>query len=338
MQGCLERVNALCQQLHNTIAARLAQQYNTHQEFRVQVAPMSLFSASVVLLAELSNPGQELPLWLSGVLVLITGLLCIPLFYFLWAFPVLRGIKAANEKGVSPHWMWFGVHPVGGWVAFLVIRNVVSRRARCQTCGKPQPVDAKFCATCGTPAASPGTSASLPVAAPPAVPGNPVIWPLPAADVERLGANPGGLEPTGYWGTFIVIAAATFLPFGLGVTWLISIQSGIRFGQFLPVGMAGGLLFGLTFGGIAATMLRGRRLVLRVRGRDAALARIQLLLAELGYHSCGGSQQSLSFRPSFRAGLLAGRMNIFINDKVSVVVGPAIYIWMLERKLLRARS
>ncbi len=37
--------------------------------------------------------------------------------------PVVLGIKAAKRKGVSPHWMWFGLHPLGGWIAYLVIRS-----------------------------------------------------------------------------------------------------------------------------------------------------------------------------------------------------------------------
>jgi hypothetical protein len=42
--------------------------------------------------------------------------------------PVILGIKAAKRKGVSPHWMWFGLHPVGGWIAYLIIRSRPDRR------------------------------------------------------------------------------------------------------------------------------------------------------------------------------------------------------------------
>jgi len=42
--------------------------------------------------------------------------------------PVILGIKAAKRKGISPHWMWFGLHPIGGWIAYLIIRSRPDRR------------------------------------------------------------------------------------------------------------------------------------------------------------------------------------------------------------------
>jgi hypothetical protein len=42
--------------------------------------------------------------------------------------PVILGIKAAKRKGISPHWMWFGLHPLGGWIAYLIIRSRPDRR------------------------------------------------------------------------------------------------------------------------------------------------------------------------------------------------------------------
>ena len=55
-------------------------------------------------------PDDQVPFVVIGVLALTI-------------IPVVLGIKAAKRKGVSPHWMWFGVHPVGGWIAYLVIRS-----------------------------------------------------------------------------------------------------------------------------------------------------------------------------------------------------------------------
>ncbi|MGD0580628.1 MAG: HEAT repeat domain-containing protein, partial [Bryobacteraceae bacterium] len=44
--------------------------------------------------------------------------------------PVLLGIQAAQRKGVSPHWMWFGLNPLGGWLAYLIIRYGVRSKLR----------------------------------------------------------------------------------------------------------------------------------------------------------------------------------------------------------------
>lgn len=45
-----------------------------------------------------------------------------------WAALVYFGIQAARRKGVSPHWMWFGLHPVGAVIAFMVLRFGVQSR------------------------------------------------------------------------------------------------------------------------------------------------------------------------------------------------------------------
>ena len=60
-------------------------------------------------------PDDQVPFVVFGVLALTI-------------VPVVLGIKAAKRKGVSPHWMWFGVHPVGGWIAYLVIRSRPDRK------------------------------------------------------------------------------------------------------------------------------------------------------------------------------------------------------------------
>jgi hypothetical protein len=52
----------------------------------------------------------------------------------LWIAPVLFGIRLAQRKGYSPHWMWFGLHPIGAWVAFIVIA-CLEKRIQCSNCG-----------------------------------------------------------------------------------------------------------------------------------------------------------------------------------------------------------
>ena len=51
-----------------------------------------------------------------------------------WALPVVLGVRTAKRKGYNPLWMLFGIHPVGAWVAFIVLACLDPRR-RCQTCG-----------------------------------------------------------------------------------------------------------------------------------------------------------------------------------------------------------
>ena len=36
-----------------------------------------------------------------------------------WVAPIVVGVKYAKKKNYSPHWMWFGIHPVTGWIACI---------------------------------------------------------------------------------------------------------------------------------------------------------------------------------------------------------------------------
>jgi hypothetical protein len=62
------------------------------------------------------------------------ALFLIPLVVVLWITPVVLGIRLAQKKGYSPHWMWFGVHPIGGWVAFIVMASL-EKKIQCPNCG-----------------------------------------------------------------------------------------------------------------------------------------------------------------------------------------------------------
>lgn len=68
----------------------------------------------------------------------------------LWILPIIWGVKWARRKGISPHWMWFGVHPLGAWIAFAVIRWAV-RRQRCRACGHTIRSGSAYCPGCGHP-------------------------------------------------------------------------------------------------------------------------------------------------------------------------------------------
>jgi hypothetical protein len=76
------------------------------------------------------------------------GILGLALIVALWVPPIMLGIKWARRKGLSPHWMWFGVHPLTGWIAFWMIRYKVTPRRACGSCGSFVPSNARFCPNC----------------------------------------------------------------------------------------------------------------------------------------------------------------------------------------------
>jgi hypothetical protein len=81
------------------------------------------------------------------VIVLAALLLCA-----LWITPVVLGIRLAQRKGYSPHWMWFGMHPIGGWVAFIVMA-CLEKRTQCTNCGGFLNWNFRLCPHCGEPVA-----------------------------------------------------------------------------------------------------------------------------------------------------------------------------------------
>src|ERR1039457_4476160 len=62
-------------------------------------------------------------------IVLIAGLV-----FVLWVLPIMLGIKQARTKNYSPAWMWFGVHPLFGWIMFTILA-CLRPRIRCGSCG-----------------------------------------------------------------------------------------------------------------------------------------------------------------------------------------------------------
>ncbi len=80
------------------------------------------------------------------------------IFLGIWASLIVFGVKAAKKKHRSPHWMWFGVHPVGALIVFIVMM-ALEPLAVCPQCARPSPSAARLCPYCGysfVPAAPPG--------------------------------------------------------------------------------------------------------------------------------------------------------------------------------------
>ena len=66
-----------------------------------------------------------------------------------WVLPIILGIQAAQRKNYSPHWMWFGIHPIAGWIACIVLLCLPSR-IRCPNCGGYVKVYFRICPYCHT--------------------------------------------------------------------------------------------------------------------------------------------------------------------------------------------
>ncbi len=96
-------------------------------------------------------------------MTILSGFGCALSILGFWVLPIVLGIKAARRNNRSPHWMWFGVHPLGAWIAFLVLQFSAPLK-RCSNCGETVKVFAKICPYCTTPFGEPPAALPEPVA------------------------------------------------------------------------------------------------------------------------------------------------------------------------------
>ena len=105
----------------------------------------------------------------NAALQILSTLFSLALVALVWVLPIVLGIREAKRKGISPHWMWFGVNPLPGWIAYLIIKFKAKERTRCAACGAPLPPTANYCSVCRKPREQAGADQH-----PPALPQQPV--------------------------------------------------------------------------------------------------------------------------------------------------------------------
>jgi len=75
------------------------------------------------------------------------ALLWLLLILTIWIVPVPLGIKKAKQKELSPHWMWFGIFPIYGWLVFFIL-CWVPKTKKCANCGEKNKLYARTCQRC----------------------------------------------------------------------------------------------------------------------------------------------------------------------------------------------
>lgn len=79
--------------------------------------------------------------------LILTTLVSLFLVGLFWVLPIWLGLRAARRKNRSCHWMWFGFHPIGGWITFAVLASLSPLRV-CPQCGEKSKSHAKICPYC----------------------------------------------------------------------------------------------------------------------------------------------------------------------------------------------
>jgi hypothetical protein len=83
----------------------------------------------------------------NAAAIIVAVILSLAVLAVLWALPIVLGVRVAKRKGYPPEWMWFGIHPVGGWVAFIVLSSLAPR-IQCENCGGFVKVNFRICPHC----------------------------------------------------------------------------------------------------------------------------------------------------------------------------------------------
>ncbi len=81
--------------------------------------------------------------------VLIGYLIVILIIFLFWVIPIWFGLKWARIKGVSKLWMLSGIHPLTGWIAYLILRFGIDPRKQCDKCKESIKIEAQICRHCG---------------------------------------------------------------------------------------------------------------------------------------------------------------------------------------------
>ena len=83
----------------------------------------------------------------ESYMAVVGALIVLAIVSTLWVLPIIWGVRLARQKGYSPAWMWFGIHPVTGWIAFAVLRSV-SPLKECPRCAEKVKSHARVCPYC----------------------------------------------------------------------------------------------------------------------------------------------------------------------------------------------
>jgi len=146
-------------------------------------------------------------------------------------------------------------------------------------------------------------------------------------------SNPLLPEPRGFAGTAVMVAAVTALPFAILWSWLFAAMQQRTFAEILPFGLGAGFFGGVFFGLAMAFFIRAETVTVTIQDMAAFVSRLNVAASQLGFFPASQTADFFTYKPSFQAGLLAGRISVQIDDTEATTVGPRIYVARLQKKL-----
>lgn len=140
-------------------------------------------------------------------------------------------------------------------------------------------------------------------------------------------------EPRSFAGLALRIAAMTFVPFALGMSWLVSTLLGMPFDRVLPFGLAGAAIFSIVFGWNNARHLQVETIMLKVEDRSEFVAKLNLATARLGYSLKAAIEGFYTYEPAFQTGWAAGSLSVQLSEKEATMVGPRVFVYKVMELL-----
>lgn len=146
------------------------------------------------------------------------------------------------------------------------------------------------------------------------------------------------MKPRGYLASFVILAAVAGPPFGILWTLVFTLMMGLAWHQAPLMALGSGVGFGVLFGFAMAFFLKAATLEVDFDDRKRFLSSLDAACEEIGYHPGTRTKRSLTYTPSMRAGLLAGRISVELDEDLATIVGPAMYVKKLKRHFKRRRK
>lgn len=140
-------------------------------------------------------------------------------------------------------------------------------------------------------------------------------------------------QPRGFLGIALRIGALAFLPFALFMSWLVSTVFGLEFGQVLPFGLCGGIVFSSVFGLSNARFLQVETLTLEVADVRDFLARVNVATSQLGFYPAAQCGDFHTYAPSFQTGWAAGHVSVQLAAGQATLVGPRVFVQQIVERI-----
>ncbi|MBU2572598.1 MAG: hypothetical protein KKH28_00765, partial [Elusimicrobia bacterium] len=131
---------------------------------------------------------------------------------------------------------------------------------------------------------------------------------------------------------FFTVAAIAVL-FVLLLSLCVHLITGVEYFYVLRVFTCFGIPFVLLIAFGAAHTIKAVTVSMTFQDRKAFLSRLNVVLAEIGYHPESQTESFLTYKPVRKFQLFDVNISVQIDDNSSTIVGPNAYIKKLQKWL-----